>query len=339
LDYDFISRKYNLGVRFEILIVVESLMMTENYINLGKTEINISRIGLGTLQWGDIKLPTKQDDEYDKDIQQVFQTTLDSGINFIDTAEVYGDGRSETYLGKYLKNRSDNVVIATKFMPYPWRLTKGKLRSALLRSLKRLGLERVDLYQVHWPFPPVAIHSWMDAMSDAVADGLIRAVGVSNYSPLQTKIAFEALDKHQIPLASNQVKYNLLDRRPERSGLVDLCKKLDITIIAYSPLEKGILTGKYTPNNLPRGLLSWRYNKSFLIKIKPLLDALQEIGQTHTGMTPAKVALNWLVCKSAVPIPGARNMKQAQENAGGLGLHLNDEEVARLDKISDEVSV
>jgi aryl-alcohol dehydrogenase-like predicted oxidoreductase len=223
-------------------------------------------------------------------------------------------------------------------MPYPWRLAKGELRLALLRSLKRLGIPHVDLYQMHWPFPPVSIKSWMDAMSDVVADGLVRAIGVSNYSTTQTTIAFEALAKPKIPLASNQVRYSLLERYPERSGLVELCKKLDITIIAYSPLEKGILTGKYTPDNVPTGFRSWRYNKTYLIKTEPLLNALREIGKTHANMTPTQVALNWLMCKGAVPIPGARNMHQAQENAGCLGWQLSGEEVNRLDKISDEVT-
>jgi aryl-alcohol dehydrogenase-like predicted oxidoreductase len=338
LHHHFTSRNYDLGVRFGKINMVESVMVIENFIPLGKTEINISHLGLGTMQWGDIKLHDPPNSIDDKDIRQVFQTTLDAGINFFDTAEIYGNGRSEIHLGKYLKDSSKKVIVATKFMPYPWKLTKNELRSSLVKSLKRLGLERVDLYQIHWPIPPVAIQSWMDAMSDAVADGLICAVGVSNYSPSQTTIAYEALAKHHIPLASNQVKYNLLDRRPEQSGLVDLCKKLDITIIAYSPLEKGILTGKYTPNSLPRGLLSWKYNKTFLLKIEPLLNALNEIGQAHAGLTPAKVALNWLLCKGSVPIPGARNDKQAQENAGGLGWQLNAEEVERLDKISKNVS-
>ena len=117
--------------------------------------------------------------------------------------------------------------------------------------------------------------------------------------------------------------------------MVDLCKKLGITLIAYSPLEKGILTGKYSPENLPQGLLAWRYNKTYLTKIEPIITALREIGEAHGGMTPAAVALNWLICKGAVPIPGARNSKQAQDNAGALGWQLSTEEVDRLDKISD----
>jgi aryl-alcohol dehydrogenase-like predicted oxidoreductase len=175
-------------------------------------------------------------------------------------------------------------------------------------------------------------------MADAVADGLIRAVGVSNYSTSQTQRAFDALAKRQIPLASNQIKYSLLDRDPEKCGLLDLCKKLGATLIAYSPLEKGILTGKYSPGNLPQGFLAWRYNKTYLKKIDPIITVLHEIGETYGGKGSAAVALNWLICKGVVPIPGARNQKQAQDNAGALGWKLSNDEVDRLDRISDQVS-
>lgn len=305
-------------------------------IQLGRTGIKISPLGLGTMQWGDIKFTDQPGSNIDQDIRSVYQVSLDSRINFYDTAEMYGSGKSERYLGRYLKEISDKVVVATKFMPFPWRLTKGELRSALIRSLTRLGLDHVDLYQMHWPFPPVSIPTWMDAMADAVADGLVRAIGVSNYSPSQTQRAYDALAKRQISLASNQVKYSLLDRHPERSGLVDLCKKLGITLIAYSPLEKGILTGKYSLENQPQGFLAWRYNKTYLTRIEPIIKALREIGETHGVRIPAAVALNWLMCKGAVPIPGARNPKQAQDNAGTLGWKLSDDEVDRLDKMSDQ---
>jgi aryl-alcohol dehydrogenase-like predicted oxidoreductase len=311
--------------------------MMEPMINLGRTGIEISRLGLGTMQWGDIEYADQPDSNIDHDIRGVYQVSLERGINFYDTAEVYGRGKSELYLGRYLKELSNKVIVATKFMPYPWRLSKGELRSALLRSLKRLGIQQVDLYQMHWPIPPIAISSWMDAMADAVASGLVRAVGVSNYSSTQTQKAFDALARHNIPLASNQVRYNLLHRQPESSGLVDSCKNLGITVIAYSPLEKGILTGKYLPGNQPQGLLAWRYNNVTLKKIKPLIEAQHEIGETHGGKNPAAVALNWLIYKGAVPIPGARNPKQAEENASALGWQLTADEVIRLDNISDQV--
>lgn len=297
----------------------------------------VSPIGLGIMQWGRIKVDPLED-IISQSLMDIFQTTISAGINFVDSAEAYGFGRSETNLGRCLKLSGVQVIVATKFMPYPWRLTRGELRSALMQSLKRLGLARVDLYQVHWPWPPVPIKSWMESMADVVADGLVRAVGVSNCSPDQTSQAYEVLAKHNIPLASNQVRYNLLDRRPERSGLVEMCRKLNVTIIAYSPLNKGVLSGKYSPDHLPSGYRSWIYNKGYMNKVQPLFDEILKIGKDHNGKTPAQVAINWITCKGAIPIPGAKYKKQAEENAGALGWQLSAEEVAILDQISDEVT-
>jgi len=309
-------------------------MSLNDYITLGNTEIRISRIGLGIMQWGDIKLD-ELTQPVNQDVLEIYQTAVDNGINFLDSAEMYGNGRSETHLGMCLKALPKDIIIATKFMPFPWRLSKGELRAALMRSLKRLDLSHVDLYQMHWPIPTVRIKSWMDAMADVFADGLIRAVGVSNYSLNQTRLAYDALDRHHIPLASNQIRYNLLDRRPERNGIVDLCRQLGITIIAYSPLEKGILTEKYSPENLPSGFRALIYNKKYLIKLRTLFDVIHQIGEAHNGKTSAQVTLNWLTYKGAVAIPGARNKKQAKENAGGLGWQLSAEEVENLDRVSN----
>jgi aryl-alcohol dehydrogenase-like predicted oxidoreductase len=310
--------------------------MSTKMINLSKTEIRISDLGLGIMQWGDIKLP-KTGSSISPDVRDVYVTSLSAGINFIDTAEIYGNGKSELHLSRCLKEILKDVVIATKFMPFPWRLSKGELKAALSRSLHRLGLDHVDLYQIHWPFPPISIKKWMDAMADVVAEGLVKAVGVSNYSPSQMELAYDRLAKYKIPLASNQVRYNLLDRRPERNGLLDLSQKLDLRIIAYSPLERGILTGKYTPEHMPTDFRAWRYNKSYLAHISPLLAEIRDIGEAHGGKAPASVALNWLIFKGAVPIPGARNKQQAEENASALGWLLSSDEVDRLDRLSDQV--
>ena len=309
----------------------------ERFIELGKTGIKISPLGLGAMQWGDVNLPSASSPQPDHKIKDIFQVSTSSGIDFIDTAEMYGNGKSERHLGTLLDGKTGDLVIATKFMPFPWRLSKRDLRSALLNSLGRLGLPRIDLYQMHWPFPPVPIKTWMDAMSDAVADGLIRAVGVSNYSVAQVEQAQEALGKHKIPLASNQVKFSLLDQYPISSGLLDYCQKSEVTIIAYSPLEKGILTGKFTPDNPPTGFRAWRYNRSFLAKIAPLFDVIHDIGQQNGGKTPAQVSLNWLMVKGAVPIPGARHVDQAKENAAALGWQMTPQQVAILDQISAKI--
>lgn len=312
-------------------------MSSDQDITLGKTNIKISPLGIGIMQWGKTKLPPTTSTFIDQNIHDIYQASLDLGVRFFDTAESYGNGRSEKHLGLCMNGKPDGIVIATKFMPYPWRVSKGELRAALTKSLLRLGLSSVDLYQMHWPIPIVPIKGWMDAMADVFADGLIKAVGVSNYSVQQVKIAQEALSKHGIPLASNQIKYSLLDRRPERNGLSEYCNKSGVTLIAYSPLERGMLTGKYSPSNIPTGFRAWRYNSTFLAKIEPLINELQEIGMSHHGKTSSQVSLNWLMAKGAVPIPGAREAAQARENAGALGWQLSSEEVARLDMISGKV--
>lgn len=311
-------------------------------ISLGKTDLCITPLGLGIWQWGDTMMWGYGKQYGDDELQPIYEATLAAGINFIDTAEMYGRGRSERVVGRFMRETQtrEQVVLATKFMPLPWRLAPGQLRHALRESLNRLGLSRVDLYQIHFPLPPVSIETWMEVLAEAVEAGLTRAVGVSNYNPSQTLRAYAALAKRGVPLASNQVKYSLLDREPETSGLVKVCRDLGVTLIAYSPIAKGMLTGKYTPANVPSGMRHrvYKYDRAYLSKIQPLIGLLNEIGQAHGGKTPAQVSLNWLICKGAVPIPGAKNLRQAQENFGALGWRLSDEEMTRLDEMSERVN-
>ena len=303
-------------------------------VPLGATGIQISPMGIGTWAWGDTWFWQYGKGGYtDADLNAAYQASLAHGITFFDTAEIYGRGRSERLLGQFARKAGWPVVITTKFFPLPWRVSKGQLMRALRHSLDRLGLESVDLYQMHWPFPPVSIDTWMDAMADAVQAGLIRAVGVSNYNAEQTRRAHDALARRGVPLASNQVDYSLLQRKPETNGLLALCKQLNVTLIAYSPLAQGLLTGKYTPQNPPPGLRGRRYG-GILARIQPLTGLLREIGQAHGGKTPAQVALNWTISKGTVPIPGAKNARQAIDNAGALGWRLADAEVAALDAAS-----
>jgi aryl-alcohol dehydrogenase-like predicted oxidoreductase len=294
-------------------------------------------MGLGTWSWGDRLFWGYGRGYRDEDIRQAYDASLEAGVFFMDTAEVYGQGRSEILLGKFLSETQQKVVVATKFMPYPWRLGRGALKRALRNSLKRLGRPAVDLYQIHWPFPPVQIEVWMDAMSEVVQAGLTTAVGVSNYDRRQMQRAYDALTRQGVPLASNQVEYSLLDRRVEQNGLLKQCQEMGVTLIAYSPLAMGMLTGKYTPENPPQGFRARRYHARYLAAMKPLIDQLKRIGADHAGKTAAQVALNWVICKGAVPIPGAKTLAQAQQNAAALGWRLSEEEVARLDEISEKV--
>jgi aryl-alcohol dehydrogenase-like predicted oxidoreductase len=312
-------------------------------IPLGNTDLRVTPLGLGIWQWGDTMMWNYGKGYGEADLKPVYEATLAAGINFIDTAERYGRGRSERLIGQFMAETGtrDQVVLATKFAPLPWRLSSGRLLNALRESLNRLGLSQVDLYQIHFPYSPVPVETWMEGLADAVEAGLTRAVGVSNFSPSQTTRAHAALARRGVPLASNQVEYSLLDRKPETSGLVKVCNDLGVTVIAYSPIAKGMLTGKYTPDNIPPGMRSRIYSQKYLTKIQPLIGVLKEIGQTHgvanSAKTPAQVSLNWLICKGAVPIPGAKNLRQAQENFGAVGWRLTADEVARLDEVSEKV--
>jgi aryl-alcohol dehydrogenase-like predicted oxidoreductase len=146
------------------------------------------------------------------------------------------------------------------------------------------------------------------------------------------------LKKHGINLASNQLEYHLLERRIEKNGLMEYCKQNGIKVIAYSPLAMGILSGKYTPENPPKGARVSQYSPGFLTRIQPLIKLLKRFGQDHEGKTASQVAINWVICKGALPIPGAKNAKQASENSGAIGWTLTNQEVEQLDEMSDSIS-
>ena len=292
-------------------------------------------MGLGAWAWGDRIVWSYGRSHTDEDISNAFDTSLDAGINFIDTAEAYGQGRSESLIGEFLKSANKPVLLATKFMPYPWRIPKSSLISALKHSLDRMGIPSVDLYQIHWPFPPFPVEYWVEALAEAKRLGLTKAVGVSNYSKNQMQRAYTVLAGYGIPLASNQVEYSLLDRRIEKNGILQRSNELGIRIISYSPLAKGLLTGKYTPENPPPGIRGRQYAGK-LKEIQPLIKLMTEMGQDLGGKTPAQIAINWLICKGTLPIPGAKNARQAEMNARAAGWRLTDEQVDLLDGASDK---
>lgn len=293
-------------------------------------------LGLGAWQWGD-RLVWQYGRGYSTgEVQDAFKFSVEEGIRFVDTAETYGGGLSERLLGKFIAETDKPVLIATKYFPFPWRLWKTSIPRALRNSLERLRVESVDLYQIHWPIQFMSIDRMMDGMAECVKSGLTRTVGVSNFSQSQMLTAYSALARQNIPLASNQVHYSLLNRKVEKDGLMARCRELGIRLIAYSPLEKGLLTGKYNADTRPTGTRSRTY-ANLLPQIGGLIKLMTTIGQDHGGKSNAQVALNWAICKGTLPIPGAKNVEQAQENTGALGWKLTEEEVARLDEASDQI--
>jgi len=307
-----------------------------NVINEETRFLHATEMGLGAWQWGD-RIQWGYGHGYgEREVHAAFQSALQKGIHFVDTAEAYGNGLSERLLGKYLKESEHPVLVATKYFPWPWRLSARSIPSALKGSLRRLGLERVDLYQIHWPSPILGPERMMAGLAECVKEGWTRCVGVSNFGQNRMIRSYSALAQSGIPLASNQVHFSMIRRAVEANGTLARCKELGIRMIAYSPLEKGLLTGKYSDENPPPGPRSQQYAE-WLPKLAPLLKLMTGIGQDHGGKTNAQVALNWVICKGALPIPGAKKPAQVEENAGALGWRLSEDEIRRLDEHCEQV--
>jgi aryl-alcohol dehydrogenase-like predicted oxidoreductase len=308
-------------------------------IRLGRSGLEVPRLGVGAMtwgspsgrsRWGPAKLayggtPGPEEEK------RAFEASLSANVDLFDTAAMYSGGASERRLGELAEGRQ--VVIATKFPP-GWLSKADALPDALDQSLTRLGRSTVDLYQHHFPSRRVSIASLMTLMADAVDAGKVRAIGVSNYSAEQLRSAHAALAGRGIPLASNQVEYSLLHRAPEANGVLDACRELGITLIAYQPLAQGALTGKYRPGDRPKGIRRFGryYRGDRLQKVQPVVALLREIGERHSR-TPAQVALRWLIQQENVlPIPGAKNGRQAAGNAEALSFTLVAAEVEALDQ-------
>jgi len=313
------------------------IIAAEQAIPLGKTNLRISPMGLGTWAFGDRFTWGFGSTYTSRDVAEAFEISTRAGINFIDTAEIYGMGNSERLLGPLLASNPEPSVVASKVFPYPWRLSGRSLRRALQGSLKRLGLEQLDLYQIHWPFPPVSIENWLEALAQVMHEGLVTAAGVSNYNLSQMRRAQQTLAKHDLFLASNQVHFSLLHREPEWNGLLQACQDDGVTFIAYSPLAQGLLTGKYSIENPPPRMVARSRRMELLKRLPPLLELMREISAGHGGKTLPQIATNWVICKGAVPIPGAKSAKQALDNVGALGWRLSSEEVRSLDAMSERV--
>ncbi len=308
-------------------------------VTLGQNGPAVTPLCIGTWAWGD-KLFWNYGDRYGPEqLQAAFTAALEAGITFFDTAEVYGMGKSEQFLGQFMQQAQKPVQIATKFGPLPWRFTSQSIADALTDSLKRLQVEQIALYQVHWPFAFfLSQETLMNALADEVKRGRIAAVGVSNYSAEQMRDAHQILAARGVPLAVNQVRYSLLSRQIESKGILATARELGVTILAYSPLAQGLLTGKYTPEGaeIPSGArkIDSRFKKEGLQKIVPVISLLRSLGEKY-DRTSAQVALNWLIAQgNIIPIAGVKTSEHVRQNAGALGWRLNDDEITELEIIS-----
>lgn len=309
---------------------------------LGKSPLRVPRMGVGAMTWGDAKglarlHPAKT--AYGgahgfEEEQRALALSMDAGVNLFDTAAMYSNGAAELRLGELAHGK--DVIIATKF-PGGFSMKEEDMPKHLEASLKRLGRDSIELYQHHYPMPNISIPKLMDQAANVVEAGKVKAVGVSNYSAEQLREAHAALAKRGIPLASNQVEYSLLNRKPEVDGVLDACRELGITLIAQTPLAGGRLTGKYSAQNRAGGFFRRvlpQYSRRALEEMQPVIKLLREIGERHSK-TPGQVALRWLIENPVVlPIPGAKNGRQAADNAEALSFSLTAEEVEMLNQVT-----
>ncbi len=315
---------------------------------LGRTDLELSEIGLGCWQFSNGEgLIGRYWQKLDSDeVQSIVDASVDGGVNWFDTAEAYGRGASEHALAQALKGREPGprLYVADKW--WPTLRSAANIGATIEKRISRLSPLDIDLYQVHNSFSISPVSSQMKAMADLVAAGKIGAVGVSNFSARRTRAAVRALARHGLVLASNQVRYSLLDRRIERNGVLTAARELGVSIIAYSPLAQGLLSGKFhrDPGAVERLSGPRRSLPSFhrrgLAKTRPLIDGLASIAEAR-GATAAQVALAWTVQFHpglVFAIPGATSASQARDNAAAMKLELAPDELARLDRLSQALA-
>jgi aryl-alcohol dehydrogenase-like predicted oxidoreductase len=308
-------------------------------IRLAGTEIDIPPLGVGTWAWGD--KGTWGMGGYDQSlteatIRDAWEASIAAGVVLFDTAEIYGGGESERIIGRLLAANPgvrNQVVIASKFMPSPWKVNvRAALLSAARASRQRLGIDVIDLYQIHGPVSLRSHDALAEALATAHGEGIVGAVGVSNYSVKETRAMDAALRRRGLRLASNQIEFSLLRAMPLRVGLISACRELGVVPLAYSPIGQGRLTGKYSAANPPPKGRS--FSDHPMAEVDAVVALLRRIGEAHGDRTPSQVALAWLIAQGAVPIPGAKNGGQAEQNAGALGWHLSGEELDHLTQAS-----
>lgn len=302
------------------------------FTTIGRSDEKISQIGLGTWQFGSKGWGYGTD--FDKKAAiSIVHKAIDLGINLIDTAEVYGNGKSEMIIGEALEGyERDKFVIVSKFLPMTVR--PSAVKRALDKSLQRLKTDYLDIYLIHWPNPLLPLGRTLKYMEEMVNEGLIRHIGVSNFGLKRFQSAQSKTLSHRIEV--NQLNYSLA-KPSVRTKFLPYAKENGITIMAYSPLAQGFLTGKYAPENTPKG--TRRMNRVFRRKnfkrAEPLLKLLNSISAEH-GVTMGQVSINWLLQdKPTVAIPGAKSIQQLEENANAAEFELSKE---NLNALNSEVN-
>lgn len=297
---------------------------------LGGSDLQVTSIGMGAWSWGASRVWGYGKRYGRKEVEEAWWKSIEMGVNFVDTASVYGNGESERIIGELLKRTDEEMIVATKY--FPIHLMSRSVRGAAERSLRRLDLSEIDLYQVHWPNPLMSLRGTMREMERLVREGKVRHIGVSNFDVKQLEAARSYLSREDV--VSNQIQYSLVHRKPQRDGMIEHARREGVTIIAYSPIAMGLLTGKYNVGNRPGGIR--RFNRKFsrrgLRQVTPFLATLRDLAGPDCG-TMAQASLAWLLRDpNIVVIPGAKNPRQAEENVGAAACTMSPQQASVLDQ-------
>lgn len=345
--------------------------------------ITVPTVGTGTISWSSNSLFSTENEELDKVVTEAYR----SNAAFFDTAERYGThlktafgmgyGETERMTSKYLQKARltegaslVKPVVATKFTPVPWRTTVQSVVDACEQSCQNLGVDQIDLYQIHMPdivqpfraFGKVETKDtiYWDGLAECYNRGLVKNVGVCNYGPTLVERCYEALAKKGVPLASNQISFSLLGRHNGSQETIDKCNELGVKVLAYYPFAMGLLTGKYSnalldENNLDPTELSltqkkksnreledlerYAYGDGLAVPeggIQPLLTTMASIANKR-NKSVAQIALNYIISKGAIPIPGCRTVAQLEDNSGAMGWRLSPKEIKMLELDADKL--
>ncbi len=296
-----------------------------DYRKLGRSDLKVSVIGFGAWQAGGKGWGTEFDDN---DTIEAMKFAFSNGVNYIDTAEMYGQGHSEVVIGKALSGFDrEDIVIATKVNP-PHFNHDDIIRSCEA-SVRRMNCRYIDLYQLHWPDRTVPISETISALEELITRGIVRYMGVSNYGVSDLQEAMSCAKRNEI--VSNQMRYNLIQRDVERE-LFPFMRKNGISMIAWSPIAKGLLSGKYSVQNLPADQARMGdplFRRDNVLKLGAMLDLLRSIAERR-GKTMAQVALNFLLKRGAFAIPGIKRTDQIRDCMGATGWSLSDDEIGQL---------
>ena len=298
------------------------------YLELDGARLSV--VGLGCWQFGE--RGWGYGEEFGpKDSLAIIHRALELGVTVLDTAELYGSGASEALVGTALEGWDQPVFVASKYLPL--LPLPDVIVAHCRRSLARLNRPEMDLYQLHFPNPVIPLGAQMAGLRRVLREGLSRHVGVSNFTLSRWRRAERMLGS---PIISNQVRYNLLQRKPERD-LLDYANRSSHLVIAYSPLAQGALSGRYRPGQVPAGVrrTNWLFTDEGLRAAEPVVECLREVAAGH-GATPAQIALAYLIAQPRVlVIPGAKSIAQLEANVAAADIELAEDELLALRRAAD----